>query len=223
MKLYPKALVFAFGTLLAVVSSAQTAAPTPNLSVNRHIVQKQNRGAQAEHEGQSHAAQMAGLAKEPPLNRLPAFAVVSEDGSTSGIERFVKKGHWLLLYRPNHCPSCDNVMNAIANSTDPKFKEGAPYVVIVAGVAQGFDADVQNKYPQMKSATWLKDPKLEGEKALKIKVAPMLFGMRGSEIVWRVPGGLGSPVHVEGVATSWLNQEQRPTASTPVATGQTTP
>lgn len=219
--------VLTLASLIAVTAVAQTTgeptapgAPPAMHPATKLTVENKSREHRKQHHADPHRAeQMAGLSKVPPLDHLPAFNVLA-DGIVTPFGKFAKKGNWLLIYRPYRCPSCDDVMNALAKSTDPRFKEGTSYVIVVAGTSRGFEADVQSKYPQMKSAIWLMDPTLEGEKALKIKVAPMLFGMRGSEIAWRVPGGLGSPEHVEGVASSWLNQEQRSTVGTPVATGQ---
>jgi hypothetical protein len=149
-----------------------------------------------------------------PLQQVPAFAVSDLSGKTTDISSFRASGHWLLLYRSEHCAACDKVMAALAKNESPLFKQGTSYVIVVkrsgAKAANGMLDQLKGNYPSLSSATWVEDVNGEGFTALKPHGEPVLYAVSGNQIAWTLHGTLKNPAMLERIASSWLASTSKP-------------
>ena len=134
-----------------------------------------------------------------PLKELPDFTAKS-GGSTTN----TRKGHWLLVYRDEHCVSCDRLMNALAASESADLQSGVPYTVIVGGSSPAAVSNVRSAYSTLNKATWVPDGDRKLYSMLQLHGAPMLFGMSGNRVIWQQAGTLGDTQGVLHRTDAWI-------------------
>ena len=166
-------------------------------------------------------AQAMAAHSDPPLQKMPSFAVAGLDGNSVDVGSFHSSGHWLLLYRAEHCGACDKVMAALAQSDSSLFKQGASYVIVVkrAGNDSGSGMLDQLKaaYPTLANAAWVEDTGASGFKALKPHGEPVLYAVSGSDIAWAIHGSMNNPSALEKQAGAWLASTSKPHPAPAVA------
>ena len=133
---------------------------------------------------------------KPAPAQLPGLTLTAKDGTAVSSSTFQRKTRWILLFRGQACLPCDRLMNVLAASTSPYFKNGEPYVIVVQGTSAGSQT-VRANFASLANATWLSDASAQVLTTLKPHGTPTLYGMEGDKIDWIVPGNLGDPTRVE--------------------------
>ena len=166
-------------------------------------------------------AQVMAAHSDPPLQKMPSFAVAGLDGKSVDVGSFHTSGHWLLLYRAEHCGACDKVMAALAQSDSSLFKQGASYVIVVKRTGNdsgtGMLDQLKAGYPTLSNAAWVEDTGATGFAALKPHGEPVLYAVSGSDIAWAVHGSMNNPAALEKQASAWLASTSKPHPAPAVA------
>lgn len=153
-----------------------------------------------------------------PLTQLPDFTATDATGRLVAAGTLARPSHWLLFYTRDQCVPCDRVLSVLSQSQSPALKRGAPYSIVLAHPRTHDALDTERaKYPALTDALWLEEKDGSATTALAVKGAPMLYGMRGSQIAWVVPGGLDNINTVEKIAGAWLSSVDLPQKSTGLA------
>lgn len=143
------------------------------------------------------------IAKEP-LKTMPGFSARGLDNQPHDSASLQHTGHWLLVYRTEHCVPCDRLMNALAASQSQDLRGGEPYTVIVGSASPTALGDVRAGYSTLSSANWVADNDHKIFTALQLRGEPTVFGMDGDRVVWRVAGSLGDPQKVLHMTDAWI-------------------
>jgi len=211
-------VVLLLGGVLASSMSAQQpgAGSAPASAGNRQVrrILQPPKSAMAQGVAARSTAQTMAAHTDPPLEHLPAFSVTGMDGKTAGVGTLHPAGHWLLLYRSEHCTGCDKAMAALARSASPLFKQGSPFVIVVKSGGAKSTPDMldhlKGTYPTLSNAAWVEDVNGEGFKALKPHGEPALYALSGTDVAWTVHGTLSNPAMLERQASTWLASTSKP-------------
>lgn len=192
----------------------QAATPAGSGKRQVHHVMAPPKSAMLQGVAARSTAQTMAAHTETPLTQMPSFSMTGLDGKPADLSSLRSGGHWLLLYRPEHCGPCDSVMKALAGSESPLFKQGASYVIVVrrnGGTdSSGMLAGLKASYPTLANATWVEDAGGAGFAALKPHGEPALYAVSGNDIGWVLHGTLDSPAKLEGLSSAWLASTSEP-------------
>lgn len=154
-----------------------------------------------------------------PLQQLPSFAVTGRDNLKHDAAALQHTGHWLLLYRTDHCAPCDRLMITLAGSHSADFRRGTPFTVVVGGEEPSALDTVRATYDNLGDANWVADRDRSVRKALQLTSAPVIFGMDGNRVVWRVAGTMGDAAQVSRLTDHWIAGTGRDAAIATKTTG----
>jgi hypothetical protein len=214
--------VFAVFPSMAQATGQTSVPPTPQVSAKRPAKHGPVRpaivvpaSARAKPALRASTAQgAAARVNKPLLPTLPDFKLVTRDGLTVSSKSLAQTSNWILIYRRDHCLSCDRLMNALAAGSSVEAGKGQSFAIIVVGKNKAALDTVRANFANLVNATWVSDPAEESTRALKVHAAPVLYGMSGNTISWKLTGNLPSSALVEQRASAWL---AAPPASKPVA------
>ena len=134
---------------------------------------------------------------------LPAFNITGSDGSVAEGSTLAMDGTWLLVYVQPRCTPCDALLAHINNDERPAASR---IVVVGGGMDQPAVAELAAKYPNMAGSRWVADPHREAMQALGIKAGPTVFGLRATEIEWRLAGSVRESRELEAILFTWLEK-----------------
>jgi hypothetical protein len=205
-------LVLLATTPLTAVSAQTPAAKTRFKGAARPAVEVPMSARPERNLRTSTAQSAAARVNKPPLHALPDFSVVNREGLTVSSKSLVQKSHWLLIYRRDHCLACDRLMNTIVAGSAAQAGMAPAFAVVVVGKDKAALDKVRASYENLANAVWVSDPLESSTTALKLHVAPVIYGMSGDSIVWTVSGSLSDSSLVERQASSWImNPGKTPT------------
>jgi hypothetical protein len=187
--------VFAVFPSMAQATGQTSVPPTPQVSAKRP----------AKHGPVRPAIVVPASARAKPALRA---------STTVSSKSLAQTSNWILIYRRDHCLSCDRLMNALAAGSSVEAGKGQSFAIIVVGKNKAALDTVRANFANLVNATWVSDPAEESTRALKVHAAPVLYGMSGNTISWKLTGNLPSSALVEQRASAWL---AAPPASKPVA------
>lgn len=148
---------------------------------------------------------------KPPLHELPAFHAAApashartNASASAPADPMQRTGHWLLVYRTEHCIPCDRLMNALATSQSGDLRNGTPYTIIVGSPSPNAIESVRSSFGALQAANWLPDSDHSIFKSLQLKGYPEVFAMDGNRIAWKVAGNLGDPQAVLRMTDTWI-------------------
>jgi hypothetical protein len=134
---------------------------------------------------------------------LPAFSVVDSGGQAVASTAIPYDATWLLVYVQPRCAACDRVLKRI----DADERAAATRIVVVAG---GMDAagvaELAATYPHMQESRWLADPDRSAARALGIRATPIVLGMRGGGMEWRLNGVADGGRELDSILFTWLEK-----------------
>ena len=139
----------------------------------------------------------------PDIQWLPDFEVMDFDGETSESRAFAQEGSWLLVYVQPESSSSERLLNLLRAEV---FHLPERFVILVGGRAPGKARDFAEGFPDLIDAQWYVDKNREGFSGLNLKGVPVVLGLHGSEIAWRVNGLLPQSKNLETLLLSWLEQ-----------------
>lgn len=134
---------------------------------------------------------------------LPPFTVTALDGTAVDAGTLVVDGSWLLVHVQAQCGACDALLAQI----DQVERPSAPRIVVVGGgMDQAAMAALAAKHPRMAASRWFADPSRAVLQALAIKTSPTVFGLRQSDVHWRLAGGVRNERELESILFTWLEK-----------------
>lgn len=134
---------------------------------------------------------------------LPAFQVLSLDGTTVDSAQLSAVERWLLIYVTPECSPCDRLLQALKAWRTPQLVERI--VLIVGADAVPARAWVQDQLPaEISGVAWFADERGEAVQALRLQGAPVLLGIRQGRIEWEISGVLNDPNALASVVQTWV-------------------
>jgi hypothetical protein len=140
----------------------------------------------------------AGVVSAASPRPLPAFEVVSTDGTVVQGASLTRTGHWLLVYvSPESAPS-----RTFLASLAKARPTGAGTVVVVAGKADEARTFAA-RHASLRDVAWYADPQRQAQAALEVTGVPVVFGLRDGVIEWSAAGKVGDEGTLKGIVASW--------------------
>jgi hypothetical protein len=138
---------------------------------------------------------------QPTARAFPEFVVYDATAAPVSSTTFAVKRSVVIYLKPA-CRSCDQLLAALSRIEEPAF---ASHLVIIVGASVGEATafSVRAIPKQLHSATWFADSQGHAWSALELKGLPVLMGVEGQRIDWRLAGA--PPGHLlESVVRTWL-------------------
>lgn len=131
---------------------------------------------------------------------MPSFNLLSADDQTLAAQNLVDPGYWLIVYRSQSCAQCDGLMKALA--AQPTYV--SRIVFVIPDISGANLLLLEQQYPQLATARWLRDEKRAFFTSMNIGGSPHIFGMRGSGIRWQHAGAASSDPTLFAEINTWL-------------------
>jgi len=172
------------GNTAAVAEELQRAAP-PQLPQGAAVVGK------------------AQLLVERPL---PAFTLYTADDQAVPAQTLVQSGYWLIIYRDRNCTQCIALMEMLSKHK----QDGARIVFVISGVSGSDLLQLEQQYPDLAGARWLRDLKSRFSSSMNIAGMPHLLGMRNGAIRWQRGGVSTADLTFPAAIDGWLKYNLLP-------------
>lgn len=138
---------------------------------------------------------------------LPDFPLTTTDGNVVNFSKLHLPDHWLLFYVNDNSGYSTAVLDALRN--EPPSALNGKMLVIVSGAAGKDIAPFAARYPHLKTVTWYADPKRDALRALSLRGAPTVLGVRQDTIQWMLTGALADPSRLTAILRSWKNAKNK--------------
>lgn len=132
-----------------------------------------------------------------PAAELPNLALRTLEDEEAGGDAYLRSGKWLLAYVGSHSGPSAKVLQTLQQR-----EARTPLVVVVNGsvddarrLAAGAGARLE--------ATWLVDPEADLARSLELRAIPVVLGLDGKTIRWRVTGALPNRKTLRSIVGSW--------------------
>ena len=136
---------------------------------------------------------------------LPAFRVVSPDGTPVAAGELTAQSRWVLLYIAPGCAPCDDLLRATA-TWQPQAQPGRIVVVIRGSLTDAAAYLEKNAPRKIGTVVWFADAGDQAWQALKLTGTPVLIGVQDRVIKWAIAGVLNDPTMVGSVVRTWLER-----------------
>jgi hypothetical protein len=134
---------------------------------------------------------------------MPSFTVTRLDGASVDSARLTAEAQYVLLYVTPDCRPCDRLLALIRSANSPQFTSRV--VVLVSGEANSAARYVSRQIPaEAGPVTWYADADGGAYSALRLTGAPVLIGVKNSQVMWSVAGVLNDASTVESVVRTWV-------------------
>jgi hypothetical protein len=147
------------------------------------------------------AAELAQAAEQRPL---PAFNVVSLEGTAVSSGQVGTVGQWIVIYVTPTSPASIRLLSAMKAWESPAMAQRV--VVLVGAPLEDAKAFVGGRAQEWPAVRWFADPQGEAWKALRLTGTPYLLGVRDARITWSLAGVLNDPAALESVIRSWVEK-----------------
>jgi hypothetical protein len=144
----------------------------------------------------------ASLACAAEKGPLPAFQVLTLDGTAVPSAQAGPAGQWLLIYVTPTSAASARLLGAMKQWESADLD--ARTVVIVGASVDKSAAHAQQHAADYPAVRWLVDPDGTAWKALRLTGTPYILGVRDGQIVWSLAGVLNDPRALESVIRSWV-------------------
>lgn len=136
------------------------------------------------------------------ITALPRFGVNDLYGQTLGSEELIQEGHWLLVYVQPECRPCERLLALFKreNLTQPER------IVLVVASSPPKAASWVEQHPDLSDSLWYVDAMGEGFSKLKLSGLPVVLGLQGGEIAWRINGLVSNTKELRSILMSWLEE-----------------
>ena len=118
---------------------------------------------------------------------LPAFTLSTSDDQPITGQTLVEPGYWMVIYRSRKCTQCDDLMKTLSQQT----ANASRMVFVVSDITGANLLLLEQQYPNLAGAHWLRDPKRSFALSMKINGTPHVLGMHNGAIRWQ-RGGISS-------------------------------
>lgn len=144
-------------------------------------------------------APSSGAYDSPPL---PSFQVTNLDGQPVQSAQLSAKNQWLLVYVQPNCRPCAELFKAFQKKEAQPDLSDKVIVVVGGGTVEQAKALAQ-RTPWIPQASWYADPTKAAAPALKVKGAPVVFGVRQGNIEWDLSGVLADEKSLKSILDTW--------------------
>lgn len=131
---------------------------------------------------------------------VPDLALTDLAGGALPATDLPAAGTWLLVYVRPSCTACDTLLDVMNRDERP---DAARIVIVVGGTAEAAQA-MKVRYANLAAAAWRLDATGAAAKAIPVRQAPAVAGVRGRTIEWDLAGILRGGDELESVLFSWL-------------------
>jgi hypothetical protein len=137
---------------------------------------------------------------------LPLFTLYTADEQAVPAQTLVQSGYWIVVYRDANCTQCDALMKSLsAHSPD-----ASRIVIVVSGITGSNLLKLEQQYPDLADARWLRDVKHNFSSAMNIAGTPHVVGMRNGAIRWQHAGASADDLTFPAAIDSWLKYNLLP-------------
>jgi hypothetical protein len=133
---------------------------------------------------------------------LPAFEVADLYGQTFGSEELIQEGRWLLIYVRPGCQPCERLLELFKRDELVQPER----VVVMVRSSPPKAAAMAERFPDLTDSLWYADTMSEGFTSLKLPGVPVVHGLHGGEIAWRVNGLVSKTKDLRSILMSWLEE-----------------
>lgn len=137
---------------------------------------------------------------------LPAFTLYTADDQAVSAPFLVQSGYWLLIYRDQSCIQCDVLMQALSKHP----QEASRFVIVVPDISGANLLLLEEQYPALAGARWLRDVNHAFSSTMKIGGTPHMLGLRNGGLRWQHAGAPAVDAAFPAVIDSWLKYNQLP-------------
>lgn len=134
------------------------------------------------------------------MEPLPQFEMLDRDGRDLVSTDLSLEGPWILIYVQPGCRPCDMLLNGFKRED---FIDPGRVVIVVGGASLGKARAYAEPLPELAGVQWTVDHHREGFSKLKLEGVPVVLGLKGGDIHWRISGLAGD---VRSIALSWLGE-----------------
>jgi hypothetical protein len=131
---------------------------------------------------------------------VPELVLTDLAGGALASPGLPDSGTWLLVYVKPACVACDTLLEQMNQDERPEARR---IVIVVGGGAADAQA-IQARYKNLADAVWRLDVGAAAAKAIPVRAAPAVAGVRGRTIEWDLAGILRGGDELESVLFSWL-------------------
>jgi hypothetical protein len=137
---------------------------------------------------------------------LPAFTLYTAADQAVPAQALAQSGYWLVVYRDRNCKQCDALMHMLSkHNQDP-----SRIVFVVSGVSGSDLLQLEQQYPELAAALWLRDLKSGFSSSMNITGTPHIFGMRNGAIRWQRGGVSAADATFSAAIDGWLKYNLLP-------------
>ena len=137
---------------------------------------------------------------------LPPFTLYTADDQAAPAQSLVQSGYWFVIYRSRNCEQCDALMQMLSN----RSANASRMVFVVSGISGSDLLQLEQKYPNLAQASWLRDLKSNFSSSMNIAGSPHIIGMRNGAIRWQHAGFSTGDATFPAAIDSWLKYNLLP-------------
>jgi hypothetical protein len=137
---------------------------------------------------------------------LPSFTLYTAGDQSTPADTLAQSGYWLLIYRGRNCAQCDALMQILSK----RSQDASRMVFVVADISGSDLLLLEQKYPDLAQARWLRDVRHNFSSNMNIAGSPHVLGMRNGSIRWQRAGVSAADTTFPAAIDSWLKYNLLP-------------
>jgi hypothetical protein len=137
------------------------------------------------------------LRASSPAAELPNLALRTLEDKEAGEAAYLRSGKWLLAYVGARSGPSASLLQTLQ-----QMKAGTALVVVVNGKAEEA-RQLASQFAGRLEATWLVDPDAAVPRSLGLQAIPVVLGLDGKAIRWRLTGALPDRTTLRSIVGSW--------------------